>query len=87
MGAASGDGEISSAADGVDPRLVLGARLRVHPGTDAESLGVIVADFGEASDLGVPAGGSRTANPPGRWAVLLDDDTLVFVDSDQISAD
>jgi hypothetical protein len=87
MGAASDDNEISSAVDDADPRLVLGARLRVHPGTDAESLGVIVADFGAASDLGVHGSEDRTANPPGRWAVLLDDDNLVFVDSDQISAD
>jgi hypothetical protein len=87
MGAARGNDEIRSAADDTDPRLVLGARLRVYPGADAESLGVIVADFGEASDLGVHGGENRTANPPGRWAVLLDDDTLVYVDSDQISAD
>ena len=87
MGAASGDDEISSAADDADAQLALGARLRVHPGTDAESLGVIVADFGEVSDLGARRGETQTGNPPPRWAVLLDDDTLVFVDSDQISAD
>jgi hypothetical protein len=46
MQAVSGDGDSTADADDVDAQLTLGARVRVHPGTDAESLGVIVEDFG-----------------------------------------
>jgi hypothetical protein len=65
----------------------LGARVRVHPGTDAESLGVIIDDFGEFPDLDLCIGENQIANPPRRWAVALDDGTLVFVNSDQITTD
>lgn len=56
-------------------------RVRVFPSTDNEAHGVIVDDFGD--DVGVPVdiGGDRIAAAARRWAVMLDDDNLVFVDS------
>jgi hypothetical protein len=38
-------------------------------------------------DLGPGVGRNQIANLPRRWAVALDDDTLVFMNSDQIAAD
>lgn len=62
-------------------------RVRVFPETDREAHGVVVDDFGK--DVGVPVeiGGERIAGPARRWAVMLDDDTLLFVDSDQLVAE
>jgi hypothetical protein len=52
------------------------ARVCVFPSTDKEAHGVVVDDFGDA--VGIPAR---------RWAVMLDDDDLVFVDSHQLIAE
>jgi hypothetical protein len=70
-----------------DAQQAVGARVWVHPETDAASLGVIVEDFGEISCLGVHIGTKQIAKPARRWAVVLDDGTLVFVDSHQINTD
>lgn len=85
MRAASGDGESMAGAGDADAHVAPGARVRVHPGTDAESLGVIIEDFGEMHELDRRVGDNQMANSPRRWAVVLDDDTLVFVHSDQIT--
>lgn len=87
MQAASDDDEITSGAGDADAQVTLGARVRVHPGTDTESAGVIVEDFGDMSGLGAAVGANQIAKLPRRWAVALDDGTLVFVDSDQITTD
>jgi hypothetical protein len=81
--AASGDDRSTASADDADAQVAPGARVRVHPGTDTESFGVIVADFGEMASLNLCVGQNQIANSPRRWAVLFDD-TLVFVDSDQM---
>lgn len=70
--------------DDGDPQLAVGTRVRVHPGTDAESCGVVVDDFGTASGHDVRIGASLIADAARRWAVVLDDGTLVFTDSEQI---
>ncbi len=59
-------------------------RVRVNPGTDAESRGVIVEDFGEMMAQAVDIGANHFADPARRWAVVLDAGTLVFVDTDQL---
>jgi hypothetical protein len=63
------------------------ARVCVFPSTDKEAHGVVVDDFGD--DVGIPVeiGGDRIAGPARRWAVMLDDDNLVFVDSHQLVAE
>jgi hypothetical protein len=65
-------------------QLAVNTRVRVYPGTDAESRGVIVEDFGEMAAHPVEIGGQRIADPARRWAVLLDAGTLVFTDTDQL---
>jgi hypothetical protein len=59
-------------------------RVRVYPGTDAESRGVIVEDFGELAGQAVDIGGTHFGDPARRWAVVLDIGNLVFADSDQL---
>jgi hypothetical protein len=85
MQAASDDAESTTGPGDAAAQEALGARVRVHAGTDAESLGVIVDDFGAMSGLYVRIGTNQLAVPARRWAVALDDGTLVFVDSDQIT--
>jgi hypothetical protein len=63
------------------------ARVRVYPGTDRESAGVVVEDFGEAAGHAVDIGRQHVVEPARRWAVVLDDGTLVFVDSHQLVAE
>jgi hypothetical protein len=58
-------------------------RVRVYPGTDAESPGVIVEDFGELAGQAVDIAG-RCINPARRWAVVLDNGNLVFVNTHQL---
>lgn len=59
-------------------------RVRVDPGTDAETHGVIVEDYGEMVAQAVDIGSSHFADPARRWAVLQDAGTLVFVNSDRL---
>jgi len=66
-----------------DARLVVNMRVRVYPHTDAESLGVIVEDFGELAGQAVDIGGHQI-DPARRWAVVLDIGNLVFVNTDQL---
>ncbi len=63
------------------------ARVRVFPSTDREVHGVVLDDFGDSVGIPVEIGGNRIAGPARRWAVMLDDDNLVFVDSDQLVAE
>jgi hypothetical protein len=63
------------------------ARVRVYPGTDAEDVGLVVEDFGEARGQAVDVGNVHIADPARRWAVMLDAGSLVFVDSDQLIAE
>jgi hypothetical protein len=60
------------------------SRVRVYPGTDRESRGVVVEDFGEMTAQAVDIGDNHFADPARRWAVVLDAGTLVFLDSDQL---
>ena len=65
------------AAESAPPPLAIDAPVVVFPGTDQQQGGVIVEDFGERSFNAVILPG---------WAVKLNDGTLVFVDSEQLSA-
>jgi hypothetical protein len=67
-----------------DPHLAVSMRVRVYPGTEAESRGVIVEDFGEMPAQSVDLGGIHFADPARRWAVALDTGDLVFADTDQL---
>jgi hypothetical protein len=87
MSAASGDDRSTASAGDIEEKLAVGARARVHPDTDAESLGLIVEDFGDMPYVGTDIGTNQIAKPARRWAVVLDDGTLVFVDSHEINTE
>jgi hypothetical protein len=71
----------------IDAHLAVNMRVRVYPGTDAESAGVIVEDFGDLAGRAVEIGGHRIADPARRWAVQLDTGNLVFVNTDHLVPD
>ncbi len=81
-GKAAGNGD-----KGGGSKLAVDSRVRFKPGTDAESLGVVVEDFGEMEAQPVDIGGEHFADAARRWAVVLDGGTLVFADSDQLAPD
>jgi D-lyxose ketol-isomerase len=64
--------------------LAVNDRVRVYPGTEAETRGVIVEDFGEMAAQAVDIGDNHFADPARRWAVVLESGTLLFADSDQL---
>ena len=47
-----------------DAHLAVNMRVRVYPGTDAESRGVIVEDFGELAGQAVDIGGTTLPTRP-----------------------
>jgi hypothetical protein len=74
-------------SDGPNTQLAVNMRVRIYPGTDAETPGVIVEDFGDLAGQAVEVGGHRIADPARRWAVQLDTGDLVFADTDQLVAE
>ncbi len=74
---------VRASSGGTDAHLVVNMRVCVYPGTDVESLGVVVEDFGELAGQAVDIGG-RHIDPARRWAVVLNTGDLVFADTDQL---
>jgi hypothetical protein len=62
-------------------------RVRVFPSSDHEVHGVVVDDFGDGIGIPVEIGEKLIAGPARRWAVMLDDDNLLFVDSHDLEAE
>jgi hypothetical protein len=80
--------EIAGAGEDTTPEgVTITARVCVFPSTEMEAHGVVVEDFGDGVGIPVEIGGDVIAGPARRWAVMLDDDNLVFVDSHQIVAE
>ena len=77
------DREVGESAP--DP-LAVDVPVIVFPGTDQQQGGVIVEDFGDSAGQPVEIGENRIVGAARRWAVKLNDGSLVFVDSDQVSA-
>ena len=67
--------------------LAIDMRVRVYPGDAQETAGDIVEDYGSVAGQPVTVGQELIVASARRWAVLLDDGTLVFVDSDQLAAE
>ena len=67
--------------------IAIDSRVRVYPGTDRETHGIIADDFGDTAGISVDVGGDRFVGPARRWAVTLDDGNLAFVDGDQVVAE
>jgi hypothetical protein len=68
-----------------DRSVAVDARVRVYPGTERESHGVVVEDFAESAGYAVDVGTQRIADPARRWAVRLDSGSLVFVNNDNLA--
>lgn len=80
-------GELEDDDDESPAEVTITTRVRVFPSTDREACGVVVEDFGENVGIPVEIGGDRIAEAARRWAVQLDDDNLVFVDSVDLVAE
>ncbi|CAM3725718.1 hypothetical protein ACXYTP_21205 [Tsukamurella ocularis] len=63
------------------PALDVGAAVVAFAGSDRESTGRIVDDFGDFTPVATEYDGERIAEPARRWAVLTDAGELVFADS------
>ncbi|MBY0290789.1 MAG: hypothetical protein K2X52_27155 [Mycobacteriaceae bacterium] len=72
---------------GGDHRVAVNMRVRVYPGTDGEVGGTVVEDFGDLAGHAVDVGENHFVGPARRWAVTLDAGGLVFVESDQVTAE
>ena len=66
-------------ADSFD--FAVGQRVLVYPSSSDERFGVIVEDFGDSAGYAVTVVNTRIAEPSRRWAIELDDGTLIFVDT------
>jgi len=80
-------GASGMAGDTGDGGVAVNVRVCVYPGTDAEVRGTVVEDFGDMAGQAVDVGANHIADPARRWAVMLDDGGLVFIDSDQLVAE
>ncbi len=78
---------VRGSSDGPRAQLAVNMRVRVYPGTDAETPGVIVEDFGDLAGQAIEIGDMHFADPARRWAVQLDTGDLVFVNTDHLVAD
>ena len=68
-----------------EPSVAVDSRVRVYVDTDDETRGLVVEDFGDMAGQSVDLGDTHIADAARRWAVLLDEGTLVFVDSHQVA--
>jgi hypothetical protein len=80
-------GASATAGDTRDSRVAVNVRVRVYPGTDGEVCGTVAEDFGDMAGQAVDIGENHFVGPARRWAVALDAGGLVFVDSDQVTAE
>ena len=69
-----------------DAHLVVNMRVRVYPGSDGETRGVIVDDFGDLAGEAVDIGNCHI-DPARRWAVQLNTGNLAFVNTNQLVPD
>jgi hypothetical protein len=72
---------------GSGKEIAVGSAVRAYPGTSREIRGVVIEDFGDFSGHAVDIGEHHIVDAARRWAVQVYDDTLVFVDDEDIVAD
>lgn len=72
--------------EGSEQTIHVDDHVRVYPGTPHEAYGYVVEDFGGFSGEAVDIGEHHIVDAARRWAVRLDDDTLVFVDDADLSS-
>lgn len=73
--------------ESVGVEVAVDQRVRVWGGTDDEVCGVVVDDFGDLAGQSVDMGDNHIADAARRWAVLLDNGSLVFVDDADIAVE
>jgi hypothetical protein len=76
-----------SSDDGPAQQIEVGTTVHVYPGTAREARGIVVEDYGELAGYTVEIGSDRIVHAARRWAVSLDNRSLVFVDSDDIAVE
>lgn len=64
----------------------VGAAVLVYAGTNRQTSGNVVEDFGEFIGEAVHVNNTRIAEPARRWAINLGDGGLVFVDTEDLLA-
>ncbi len=74
-------------AAGEHAALAVGTAVTAFAGSDRESVGRVVDDFGDFTPVATEYNGERIAEPARRWAVLTDGGELVFADSADLTAD
>ena len=75
-------------ADASPPRMfALGQRVGVEHGSGGECFGVIVEDFGTYAGHGVEIGDAHIVAAARRWAIALDDGSLIFADTPDLFTD
>lgn len=84
--AAATDATSTDAAT-VGPALAVGVAVAAFAGSDRESAGRIVDDFGDFIPVATEYDGERIAEPARRWAVLTTAGDLLFVDSADLTAE
>ncbi|MCS3779441.1 hypothetical protein [Tsukamurella ocularis] len=77
----------ASAPARVDPALAIGTEVVAFAGSDRESAGRIVDDFGDFTPVATEYDGERIAEPARRWAVLTTSGDLLFADSADLTAE
>ena len=73
-------------AEGSGQGVRVDAAVRVYPGTSREVPGFVVEDFGDIAGEAVDVGQHHIVDAARRWAVRLDDGTLVFVDDGDVAS-
>jgi hypothetical protein len=68
-----------------DSAITVGGSVRVYAGSEREQSGVVIEDFEDDAGQPVDIGEHHIVDAARRWAVRLDDDTLVFVSSSDIT--
>ena len=73
-----------TACDPSEAPFVVNGRVRVQSGLYGDARGVVVEDFGDTTGVAVAIGTIHIADAARRWAVLLDNGVLVFLDTEQL---
>ena len=81
----AGNPEQLTTTTSAHPDLAVGTRVRVHPEHDTGTTGTIVEDFGEGIGIPVEIGTTRIVDRARRWAVVLDDGGLAFLDTEHLA--
>lgn len=62
-----------------------GDTVVIYSGSDRQTTGRIVEDFGDFTAHSVDVGNTHIADPARRWAVLTDTGSLEFVDTENLT--